>query len=101
MASAMAMVATALPFTSTSMSLAAPLTSSFYVSSFSASKVGVSSLSCQHWCCSFLFFFTQHCHEREREEEGETRARREREIERGERERDMMMIMIGFRVFRV
>ncbi|CAK9875840.1 unnamed protein product [Sphagnum jensenii] len=38
MASAMAMVATALPFTSTSMSLAAPLTSSFYVSSFSASK---------------------------------------------------------------
>jgi len=40
MASAMAMVATALPFTSTSISLAAPLTSSFYVSSFSASKVG-------------------------------------------------------------
>ncbi|CAK9225441.1 unnamed protein product [Sphagnum troendelagicum] len=40
MASAMAMVATALPFTSTSMYLAAPLTSSFYVSSFSASKVG-------------------------------------------------------------
>jgi hypothetical protein len=91
----MAMVATALPFASTSMSLAAPLTSSFYVSSFSASKVGVSSLRCEHWCCSFLFFFTQHCHERERGR-GEQRER-----EREERERDTMMIMIGFRVFRV
>jgi len=83
------------------MSLAAPLTSSFYVSSFSAFKVGVSSLSCRHWCCPFLFFFTQHCHERERKRERRARGRRERDRERRERERDMMMIMIGFRVFRV
>jgi hypothetical protein len=64
------------------MSLAAPFTSSFYVSSFSAPKVGVSSLSCEHWCCSFLFFFTQHCHARERKRERRARAERERERER-------------------